>query len=62
MSESNATIGKGPDAIPFYRELIRGLGKDITPLRTAVVNPIDNNSLPGARRHSPSYEHVYPDL
>lgn len=48
MSESNATTGKGPDAIPFYRELIRGLGTDITPLRTAVVNPVDNNSLAGA--------------
>lgn len=48
MSNSKDTSHKGPDTIPFYRDLIRGLGEDITPLRTAVIYPVDNNSLAGA--------------
>lgn len=48
MTESTTASRGDPDAIPFYRELIRGIGEDIEPLRTAVVHPVDGNSLAGA--------------
>jgi phosphotransacetylase len=48
MTESNTSCHKEPDEIPFYRELIKGIGKDIDPLRTAVIHPVDRNSLAGA--------------
>jgi len=48
MSGTKATRLKDPEAIPFYRELIRGIGEDIKPLRTAVIHPVDKNSLAGA--------------
>lgn len=48
MTESCASCHSEPDTIPFYRELIRGIDKGTEPLRTAVVHPVDANSLAGA--------------
>ncbi len=48
MTDGKTSGHTDPDAIPFYRELIRGIGKDIEPLRTAVVHPVDGNALAGA--------------